>query len=71
MAKILPDDLTRDLKHLRQQYMAQHNRLLSGRQIIWLSYDYKRLSDADNVYEFLDLQKLVIVGGNLEKFRDE
>ena len=69
--KILPDDLTRDLKYLRQTYTAKHQKLMSGRMIIWLLYDYMRLSDADNVYELIDLQKLTVIGDNLEKIKDD
>ena len=70
MEKILPEDLRRDIKFIKQQCIAQH-KLLSGRQIVWMLYDHMRLSDADNVYEFVDLQKLTVLGGNLEQSRDK
>ena len=55
----------------RQKRLKEGKPLLGGRLILRMIMRHLRLSDADNLFEPIDIHNVRLHGDNLEKFRNE
>ena len=66
---ILPTEIKRRIEVLNERMMRQYERVLLGRQILWILYDSMRCAGPDEqVAEILDLVNVRLHGDNLEEF---
>ena len=68
---IAPADLQCEISLLRTQRLQHCGTMLGGRMILWMIRNHFRLSDADALCMFVDLQYIVTRGDNLKKFKVE
>ena len=66
---ILPTEIKRRVEVLNERMMRQYERVLLGRQILWILYDSMRCSGPDEAMaEIMDLFNVRLHGDNLEEF---
>ena len=69
--KITQLDLKCEISVQQHEYIIRTNKLINGRQMLWMLCNHLRLSDDDNLYEMVHLQALEIYGDNLDNLKTE